>query len=315
MMTFRSNFNPLNKDNYDNFAFKKSEILEILQTLNSNFSFELPGQTITETPPLPLPQPDNILSTNYDYKFFLFKKPLLTFHEAACIITGYAPKYVEECQNDPNFKLNFSDYLGAFEYLDSCVDAQLLPYDSYHNKLEAASFKQFLANEGTCISGYNDKDLMNIPTRLELLEENELLKNKIQHLERDLEDERFGIKGWEEDANHHIKHGHKLELELAEMEKELSALRQLPSQKNDLLSLIFDESNETRYAPDLALSIKLWEEIYILNPKEDSHSNKANNWISINTGYEKTGTSASKIREITTPLTYWSTHRDKSYKK
>lgn len=84
---------------------------------------------------------------------------------------------------------------------------------------------------------------------------------------------------------------------------------------NNLLDLIFDETVTERYAPDLVLSIKLWEHTYITNPKSDSHSNKANTWIASNTGYDQSKPSASKIREITTPLTFWSTHRDKNYKK
>ena len=84
---------------------------------------------------------------------------------------------------------------------------------------------------------------------------------------------------------------------------------------SELLSLIFDESATQRYAPDLVLSIKLWESIYLKNPKNDSHSNKANGWIAMNTGYDLSRPSATKLREITTPFVNWSTHRDRNYKK
>ena len=40
MMTYRSSYNPPDKTDYSNFAFKKSEILDILKILNSNFSFD-----------------------------------------------------------------------------------------------------------------------------------------------------------------------------------------------------------------------------------------------------------------------------------
>ena len=88
-------------------------------------------------------------------------------------------------------------------------------------------------------------------------------------------------------------------------------------QQDCLLSQIFDESATERYAPDLALSIKLWEHIYITNPKSDSHTNKAIKWLKSNTGYEvsKKAGSASKIREITTPFVSWGNLRDKNYKK
>ncbi|HFE9629137.1 TPA: hypothetical protein ACGA21_001474 [Acinetobacter baumannii] len=93
---------------------------------------------------------------NHDYKFYLFKKPLLTFHEAACIMTGYDPQYVDQCQNDTNFKQNFSNYLGAYDYISTCIDAQMLSYDSYSNRLYASEFKQFLANVGHFVDGFND---------------------------------------------------------------------------------------------------------------------------------------------------------------
>lgn len=87
----------------------------------------------------------------------LYKKPLLTFHEAACIMTGYDPQYVEQCQNDTNFKQNFSNYLGAYDYISTCIDAQMLSYDSYSNRLCASEFKQFLAKDGEFIDGFNDE--------------------------------------------------------------------------------------------------------------------------------------------------------------
>ncbi|MFV5513780.1 hypothetical protein [Acinetobacter gerneri] len=107
-----------------------------------------------------------------------------------------------------------------------------------------------------------------------------------------------------------------LKVKLLEKEQRIKELESL-HQKGEinLISLIFDESAKERYAPDLALSIKLWESIYILNPKDDSHSNKANTWITSNTGYDQSKPSATKLREITTPLINWSTHRDKNYKK
>ena len=54
-----------------------------------------------------------------------------------------------------------------------------------------------------------------------------------------------------------------------------------------LLEQIFDETVAERYAPDLVSAIKLWEYIYITNPKkEDSHSNKADTWLKNNTSYD-----------------------------
>ncbi|WP_461949292.1 hypothetical protein ACOKOP_13885 [Acinetobacter baumannii] len=226
------------------------------------------------------------------YKFFLYKKPLLTLHEAACIMTGHDPQYVELCKNDTNFKQNFSNYLGAYDYISTCIDAQMLSYDSYSNRLCASEFKQFLANENTFINGFND-DLQGA----ELEKNTDAFNVELQQLK--LENE-------------------KLKAELAEKDQKIKELETLsPKNDMDLLSLIFDETKTERYSPDLVLAIKLWEHVYIVNPKDDSHSNKADTWLRANTGYDvdKKAGSASKIREVTTPFINWSIHRDKSYTK
>lgn len=110
----------------------------------------------------------------------------------------------------------------------------------------------------------------------------------------------------------------KLKLKLLEKEQQIKELgSSKPAGDTNLLSLICDESATERYSPDLVLSIKLWEHIYITNPKKDSHSNKADTWLKDNTGYDitKKAGSASKIREVITPFIKWSPHRDKNHKK
>ena len=129
-------------------------------------------------------------------------------------------------------------------------------------------------------------------------------KTTIANLELDLAIEKTTVQNLNEEVDH-------LKAEIAKLEAAQAV------QQDCLLSQIFDESTTERYAPDLALSIKLWEHIYITHPKSDSHSNKAIKWLENNTGYEvnkKTG-SASKIREITTPFLNWGNLRDKNYKK
>lgn len=238
---------------------------------------------------------------NHDYKFYLFKKPLLTFHEAACILTGYDPQYVEQCQNDTNFKQNFCNYLGAYDYISTCIDAQMLSYDSYSNRLCASEFKQFLANVGHFVDGFNDG--LDEP-KSNIMDSDLNTQKIISNLELDLAIEKNKVEKLNEEIDH-------LKSEIAKWEASQAV------QQDCLLSQIFDESATERYAPDLALSIKLWEHIYITNPKSDSHTNKAIKWLKSNTGYEvsKKAGSASKIREITTPFVSWGNLRDKNYKK
>lgn len=152
-MTYRSN--PFDKQDYSKFAFKKSELLAVLQAIDENFSFDSVNTNLQENKELSHIEVNT--NASYEYRFFLFKKPLLTFHEAACIMTGYDPQYVEQCQNDTNFKQSFSNYLGAYDYISTCLDAQMLGYDSYSNRLYTSEFKQFLADENTFINGFNDE--------------------------------------------------------------------------------------------------------------------------------------------------------------
>lgn len=252
-------------------------------------------------------QLSNYSKPQHDYKFYLFKKPLLTFREAACIMTGYDPQYVDQCQNDTNFNQNFSDYLGAFEYLDSCIDAQLLPYDSYNNKLEATSFKQFLANEKTFIDGFNDnlspQELIGCghPTIQQTEPNIENLKGEIVRLTELIA--KKDSEAFEEMLNKLA--AEKKVTELQERIKQLEAEQPITQDnKPDLLALILDETQTDRYAPDLAYSIKLWLDAYINNPKVDSHNNKANTWIKKNTPYsgEQDDTPTRRIREIATPF-------------
>ncbi|WP_196781657.1 hypothetical protein [Acinetobacter lanii] len=287
-MNYRSN--PFNQIDYSKFSFKKSEILEMLKAVNSNFDFDEGNEAKHQI--MSTQVNHDVLIPQNDYKFFLFKKPLLTFHEASCIMTGYDPQYVEQCRNDTNFKQNFSNYLGAKDYIDACCDAHMLCYNPMDNRIDAKDFKQFLANNDTFIAGFND-----------------YLKSEF--IDQNLDNQNSTIDQLK-------KENEILKAELAEKEQKIKELESLNCKKDtDLLSLIFDVTKKERFSPDLVLAIKLWEYVYIVNPKDDSHSNKADTWLRANTGYDvdKKAGSASKIREVTTPFINWSTHRDKSYTK
>lgn len=226
----------------------------------------------------------------YDYSFFLFKKPLLTLHEAACILTDYDPVYVKQCENDTNFEQNFSHYIGAFDYLASCMEAQKL--NNYFSQIDANEFKQFLVNENTFITGFND-DL-----QCAELEKN-TDSNNIELQQLRLENE-------------------KLKAELAEKDQKIKELELLkPKDDMDLLSLIFDESATEIYAPDLANAIKLWKHLYVENNAENnSHSSRANYWIGKNTPYKgESSVEVKRLREVTSPFNSWHNERKNKLNK
>nr|MBP8207645.1 hypothetical protein [Acinetobacter sp.] len=71
MMTYRSS----NLFDTKNYAFKKSELLEILQSIDSNFSFDKPLKE------------DNPTS----YKDLFYSYDVFNGFEVACLISGYDP--------------------------------------------------------------------------------------------------------------------------------------------------------------------------------------------------------------------------------
>lgn len=245
----------------------------------------------------------------------------------------------EEIYNfKPLVELNFENFNPSKQHLhvheDKLTDHKEKDYKFY-------LFKQSLLNstECSCIvseqnpAGIVDVDKYEMAQRLihsaiksgELIEVNHAID--ADSLRIYLFDSEIIIKGFNEDTKS-ISDNEKKNLKnrINELEKIIfdkdTLINELkvkkPNEESSLLEKIFDHSREYSYAPDLALSIKLWESVYITNPKEeDSHTNKANIWLKLNTNYDvgKQNSSASKIREITSPLKFWSPQRNKKFKK
>lgn len=260
----------------------------------------------------------------------LYKKPLLTIHEAACIMMGYDPQYVEQCQNDTNFKQNFSNYLEAYDYISTCIDAQMLAYDSYSNRLDRGGFQQFLANDNNFIDGFNhelkDSELnkkeqnsdTDNSTIEQLKKENEELKRLLRVSKDENTDLAIDLKVTENTLNKVKAESEKMKAEILEKNTKIKEL-ELSHQKEDtsLLGLIFDETAQEKYAPDLVHSIRLWEALYVdKTPSTDKHSNRSNYWIKTNTPYKnETSIEVKRLREITSPFESWHIDRKNKFNK
>lgn len=116
---------------------KKDNFIEEMQELNANEMQIEPTQEIDLA------------------KLYLYKTPLLTLHEAACIVSDYDPELVDRCRNDTNFSENFSSYLRASRFLDACIGAGEIPYD-FNLGIEAHHLKSYLQCENIIITGFND---------------------------------------------------------------------------------------------------------------------------------------------------------------
>ena len=244
-----------------------------------------------------------------NYPLF-FKNDVFTVQESACLISNYDPYLVGNKSREVVWLNENPRYAEAENFIYSAVRGGLFEeIDADFYVVGSENLKNFLSSKEIFIDGFNEKQSKT--SSKENVVDNAKLKNTIASLELDVAIEQVTVK----ELNAEIE---KLKTELLEKEQKIKELELLHKQNDtDLMSLIFDKSATDRYAPDLVLSIKLWEHIYITNPKSDSHTNKATIWLKDNAGYEvnKKSGSASKIREITTPFISWGTLRDKNYKK
>lgn len=223
-----------------------------------------------------------------NYQFFLFSKPLLTIHEAACIVSLNNPVFVEIYKDHPNFAKYFQHYIHAFNLIHSWIKAGNLKQDD--EVISSEDFKQALSKNTIHVQGYN----ANIVTMFEneLTVEHKRINEQIEEIKQ-LKDT--------------IKKLHEqIEQLLAEQSSE-------STKPYNLLDLISDETDHERYAPDLAFAVQLWISEYVNNPKADSHNNKANIWIKKNTPYngEQDDTSTRRLRDITSPYSGWRPERKK----
>ena len=185
---------------------------------------------------------------------------------------------------DPLISIGF-----ALNTVASNNNAQQTEPNTYNLNTEIKQLKELVANKDAEI---------------------EQLKNQLKELKSECVKTDLAFDMTEIENSDLKEENQQLKLKIQQLEAEWQIIQ---DDKPDLLTLIFDDTQTDRYAPDLVLAIKLWEDLYINNPRRDSHSNKANLWIDENTGYGDT--SKGKLREITTPFINWSTHRDKKYKK
>lgn len=148
MMTYRSSYNPPDKTDYSNFAFKKSEILDILKILNSNFSFDEDFQE----------------SNQKNYKDFFYNYDVFNGFEIACLIGGYDPNQLTINQTRSvtwrNENPTFVQALGLV--LSADKENGLFKYDQDSHSYEFdytisnADLKKYLISKNIIISGFND---------------------------------------------------------------------------------------------------------------------------------------------------------------
>lgn len=241
-----------------------------------------------------------------------FKNDVFTVQEAACLISNYNPNLIGNNFRKVVWLEKNPIYAEAENFIYSAVRGGLfeeIEPDFY--AVRAGILKNFLSSKELFIDGFNDKQSTTFNN--ENLVDNTKQKNTIASLELDVAIEKNTVQKLNEEIEQLKKQLQNKDTEIAELKASQVV------QQDCLLSQIFDETATKRYAPDLVLSVKLWESIYIHTPKNDSHSNMANQWIEKNTSYSETQTggrsSIDRIREITTPFDDWGNKRNKNHAK
>lgn len=287
----------------DTLAFRKVELLAVLQAIDSGFNF-------------------NVTSS---YKNTFFKHDVFDGFEVACLISGYNPnKLTIDLTRSTTWRKENPKFVEALNLVMSVdieksgfwqqCDANF--YECEHT-IKNEDLKTYLASKNIFIDGFNDnlsvQELIGFgQPSIQQIEPNiESLNAEITQLRELIVEKNDEIDKLKKDFEKENQSCFDLFLDKASLEKENAELKEKikdlendQSKKIDLLALILDETQTDRYAPDLAYSINFWLDAYINNPKVDSHNNKANTWIKKNTPYsgEQDDTPTRRIREIATPF-------------
>lgn len=267
---------------FDTIAFKKTEILKVLQDIDPNFDLGYVNREEKEELVESVRYEDK---TNFnDYRKFLFKMPLLSLWEAASIISGVDPADIENLE-EYDARSQYPNLSSAVSFLNASEEAGLITFHNF--KITKQELQLFLTSQDILIEGYNQllTDLNVDLKQLDLQQKYDYLLNKINDLN----------------------------IELAQAKECIKQYEYQKSDTNNLLELIFDESAKDKYAPDLAYAIRLWQSVYIDNNKADSHNSKANTWIKNNTPYsgEQDDTATRRLREIASSYNDWHSSRKK----
>ncbi|WP_411690891.1 hypothetical protein [Acinetobacter towneri] len=88
------------------------------------------------------------------YKFFLYKQPLFSIDECACIISDYDPLEIQKYPHNDIDEIA-PDYSRAYSFISSAIEANKLNVFNY--KVDADGFREYLASENIIIAGFNDQ--------------------------------------------------------------------------------------------------------------------------------------------------------------
>lgn len=226
-MTYRSK-NPFGTNDYSNFSFKKSELLGVLQAIDSSFDFNN-DQKVEKCF-----EKSNNVASGYPIDFeneYIIETPLFylndtfTLIEASCILSGDNPISMYRCFHDTNFDQNYPSFNEAYNFINAAIRAGKFP----DHDIPSALLKTYLQSKGKIITGFNDQ--MSETSNNEFPQKEEKYENIIFSLELDIAIEKNQVE--------------QLEKQLQEKDAEIAHLQdQLQSKEKELLRLSEIQTSE-----------------------------------------------------------------------
>lgn len=146
-MTYRS----------DTLAFKKSELLEVLQAINSNFRFE--DNDSSEKNNTDYSKPENIIEDVPSHLKTLILSDYFSIVEAACCISQDEATKIQALldSGDLNYDAwRYGEHIQAVKVIENGIKANKLEVDS-EGQIPRRSLQYFLHERGYILSGFNDK--------------------------------------------------------------------------------------------------------------------------------------------------------------
>lgn len=175
----------------DTLAFKKSELLNILKSIDRNFTLDskrtIPLQNIETS----LTE-QSIFSKELD---ILVRRDFFTIFESACLISLDEPsKLMSDINYDDDWK--YGEHKQATQLIEYAIKANKLSIDS-DDLISRKSLQFFLFERGYLLQGFNDhlkctelgKDIdFKAPIIEQLQKENENLKVQVDELNKEIEE-------------------------------------------------------------------------------------------------------------------------------
>lgn len=152
-MTYR--FNPFDKQDYSKFAFKKSELLGILQTIDNSFSFDTTVSSEPMREAIEMGKIENQLPLHIK---ILAMNDYFTIVESACFISFDEPEKIQAYIDSGDFTYDawrYGEHIQAVKVIENGIRASNLDIEN-DGMIPRASLQQFLYERNHIITGFND---------------------------------------------------------------------------------------------------------------------------------------------------------------